>query len=185
MERERNNAEVVVEEKNIPTTEEEAKEKNRNLAFIKINKALCTTKESKIEGRSKYNIMTLPKGTIVGDTDLSFAKINPIVMVEDKYSKHMMTAIYDKDKMKDNNVSVFVQEEGQGKYLQVDVDALHDAVANQNYYEEQKKNKEVEKGVTAETAEKTVDKSVEQETSKMEPLNASNLKKDQEQEIEA
>ena len=191
MEMERNDEKKVVNEEmdtteKVAATETEVETANKNLVYIRINKKLCTTQESKIEGRSKYNIMTLPKGTVVGEKDLSFGKINPVVMIEDKFGKNMCAAVYDKDKMKDNNVSVFIQENGQGKYISIDVDALRDAVAkaNHDYYEEHKNTKNVEQE-TDTPKEKDVEKSVEQEAGKMPPLTTADVKKDQEVEMDS
>lgn len=123
-----------------------------NKVYIRVNKSLCTQTESKYENRPYYNIMKLPKGTVIGDTDLSYAIINPIVMVEDAKNPRMYCAIYDKDKLKDNAVKVYMNIGNEKRYMPVDVDALRDAVAaaNHAYYEEHKAEKTRERENTAE-----------------------------------
>lgn len=116
-------------------------DEKRNSLYIRVNKGLCTQAESKFPDQPYYNIMKLPRGTVVDGTDLSFAAINPRVMIEDRRNPRMFCAVYDLDKLKGRSISVFMRDaNGVAKRMEVDAEKLRDAVAaaNHSYYEEQK-----------------------------------------------
>lgn len=147
--------------------------KNQNGVYIKIHKSLCTQIESKYADRPNYNIMKLPKGTKVGQMELSYCVINPIVMFEDKKNPNYYVAKYDRTKLRDNAVSVFTGAEGDQRYVQIDVDELRKAVAaaNHNYYEAHKASR-------AAKAEKKQD-IAEEKPGYLKPLTAEGLKRDE------
>lgn len=133
-------------------------DEKRNSLYIRVNKGLCTQAESKFPDQPYYNVMKLPRGTVVDGTDLSFAAINPRIMIEDKRNPRMFCAIYDLDKLKDRSISVFMKgTDGAAKRMEVDAEKLRDAVAaaNHNYYEEQKAKHSREKAqdIVAEASE--------------------------------
>jgi len=148
--------------------------------YIRVNKNLCTQTESKYEGRPNYNIMRLPKGTVIGDTDLSYSMINPVVMIEDTKNPRMYCAIYDRNKLHDNAIQVYMSIDGEKKYMPIDADALRDAVAaaNHAYYEEHKKEAKAEAERAVEEKEAKADKD------RLQPLTPDKLK-EQEEEREA
>ena len=119
---------------------------DNNVVYIKVNKALCRQLPSKHENRQNFNIMKLPKGTVIEDTDLSYAIINPIIMIEDRKNPNMYCAIYEKNRLKNNSINVYMNVEGEKKYMPVDVDVLRGAVAaaNHAYYEQHKEKVEQE-----------------------------------------
>lgn len=144
--------------------------------YIRVNKGLCRQVPSKYEGRPNYNIMKLPKGTVVGDTDLSYAVINPIIMIEDTRNPNMFCAIYDKSRLTNNSIRVYMTVEGEKKYMPVDADCLRDAVAaaNKAYYEEHKKDR-------SEQVEKQEDRQEAVTKEKLQPLTAKELKEAEEE----
>ena len=151
-------------------------EKNDKI-YIRINKNLCSQRESKYEGRPNYNIMRLPKGTVIGDTDLSYCTINPVVMIEDTKNPRMYCAIYDRNKLHDNSIQVYMKIDGEKKYMPVDADKLRDAVAaaNHAYYEEHKKEAKAEENRAVEEKEAKVDKD------RLQPLTPDRLKEQEEE----
>lgn len=145
-------------------------DKRNDSVYIKVHKALCLQQESKIESRPVYNIMTLPKGTVVGEMDLSGCKINPKIMFEDKFNPQMYCAVYNREFLKNGNIEVWTgRSGGRSSYIQVDADALKDAVdtANQEYLSRTKKHGE-------RVAEKT-------EEMKLQPVTPEDLKRKEEE----
>lgn len=129
---------------------------DKSYAYIKVYKGFSNSVEMKDEeGRfRKFNIMRLPKGVVIGNKDLSNARINPFVMFEDKINPNMMVARYDREKITDNAVTVNIPIGG-GKFekLRVDVDVLSQKVneANRNYLREKKlKKHETEEAISKE-----------------------------------
>lgn len=118
---------------------------DKNKAYIKVHKSLTRIEDDKfIEGK-KYNVMFIPKGVKVGNVDFSQGVLNPLVMIEDKFNPNMMLAIYDKERLKDNAVSVHVLKDGKYEKVRVDVDVLSEKVheANMKYLKERTQKEEV------------------------------------------
>lgn len=119
---------------------------DKNKAYIKVHKSLTRIEDDKfIEGK-KYNVMFIPKGVKVGNIDFSQGVLNPLVMIEDKFNPNMMLAIYDKERLKDNAVSVHVLKDGKYEKVRVDIDVLSEKVheANMKYLKERTQNVEAE-----------------------------------------
>lgn len=105
----------------------------KNKIYIKIHEKYCQQRESKIETRPVFNIMTLPPGTIVGETDLSYGMINPRVMFRDQFNPNMFCAVYDKSLLNNQSIQVYFPRED--KRMPINIDELAFSVdrANKEY----------------------------------------------------
>lgn len=104
----------------------------KNYAYIRVHKIFTKQLESRFKDREFFNIMHIPKGTIVNGQDLSGGIINPLLMYEDKFNRNLMVAQYDKDYLKDNKIQVNMIENHEKVKYKVDIDELCEKIKEVN-----------------------------------------------------
>lgn len=118
----------------------------KNYAYIKMHHKFTRTAEQE-NGLPRFNMMFLPKGTVIGEKDLSGGYISTFVMYQDKINKNLMVAQYDRDRLEDNAIPVNIKTENGWEKVRVDVDVLAEKVdeVNKEYLKTKKEREEKEK----------------------------------------
>ena len=105
--------------------------------YISLHRSYCKQMPDKFEEGKVYNIMTVPRGTMLGEQDIGGGKINPRYMNVSKFNPDYMTATYYMGQDQSLQVKLSLPN---GMYTKVDVEELKEAIDSQKerYLEQQK-----------------------------------------------
>jgi len=128
------------------SNKENVQEKGQNAdnrLYISLPKALCKQMDSKLNEGEKFNTMIIPRGTELNGKDIGGCLFNPKYMVENKFNKNEMTAIYYTDKLQDGKINILHPDNLKEK---VDLKELKDSIdTRQREFKKELKEKEQQK----------------------------------------
>ena len=108
--------------------------------YISLHRSYCRQMPDKFEEGKVYNIMTVPRGTMLNGQDIGGGKINPRYMNVSKFNPDYMTATYYMGQ--DQNLQIKLSLPS-GMFTKVDVEELKGAIdAQKERYHEQQKAQE-------------------------------------------
>ena len=130
--------------------------------YISLHKSYCRQMDDKFREGSKFNVMTMPKGTQFHGQDIGGGKNNPHYMSESKFNPNLMTATYYMDPNASLEVKLSLPD---GTFRKVNVEELKEAIDTQSQrYREQQKTQEQQRDQQADqNRSKAASKSTDEE----------------------
>lgn len=122
---------------------EQEKQNKENKLYISLPKGLCKQMDSKLNEGEKFNTMIIPRGTELNGKDIGGCLFNPKYMIENKFNKNEMTAIYYTDKLQDGKINILHPDNLKEK---VDLKELKESIdIRQKEFRKELKEKELQR----------------------------------------
>lgn len=144
-----------------PQTEQIAPLPDMKKVYISLHRNYCRQMADRFQEGKTFNVMTMPRGTMLDGRDIGGARINPRYMGESKFNPNEMTATYYLPPDQGMEIKLNMPD---GTFERVSVEKLKEAIDEQKQaYREQQKQQEQDREAGKESRDHSVSRSADEE----------------------